>query len=589
MTERNSILSDFLIDGKYRFWRYVFFVIVGAVITSSMVFVAYMDCADQLGNRIYLLCLSSCICYVVAMLVNYHYLIPVFLLKGRYVVYCVLIFATAYLLPTLSVAQEYFVRNAWGLPHRISNYASPLIWVDNLSSCMMLLICFLGVSAIMLFRQWRNQEEQLGRMEHKYFRMEVNRLKEHIEPSYLSGTLLNAAALVKTNASKANEMLMKLAQLLRNKLYDYQKERTMPDMEINARFEAGMTSDRLSSFLIDDKYRIYRHILMQVFILIISVGNFFDAPDEINLSANRIYGWLGYYIFLNVLVYFNVYLLYPRFLAKKKIGLYILSVVAFTMGMALVMVWLQDRFYDIAVIHREPSAVAIILNITSSILAMALFIGGIAALLSLRQWMTNNRRIWHLKAATSQSELKYLKSQINPHFLFNMLNNANILIEDEPEKATEILLNLDELLQYQLGGSLQEKVKLDDDIHFLNNFLELEKTRRDRFEYTIATQGNTDGIEVAPLLFIPFVENAVKHNTNSKEGSFVDISFCLMNDKLTFICCNSRSEHAAAPKGNGGLGLTNIKRRLDLLFGKNYSLEQTKTDSIYTAVLEIKL
>ncbi|GEM_PF-26751 len=589
MADKSSILSSFLIDGKCRFWRYVFFIIAGAVITSSMVFVAYMDCAAQLGNRIYLICLSSCICYAVAMLLNYHYLIPKFLLKGRYVVYSILIFIAAYLLPTLSIAQEYFVRNTWGLPHRITSYTNPLIWVDNLSSCMMLLICFLGVSAIMLFRQWKNQEEQLTLMEHKYLRMEVNRLKEQIDPSYLSETLLSIAALIKTNAHKANETLMQLAQLLRHKLYDYQKDRIAPDEEINTQFEASITPDRLSSFLIDDKYRIYRHLIMQVFILIISIGNFFDAPDKINLSANRVYGWLGYYVFLNVLVYFNVYVLYPRFLAKKKLALYILSVVAFTIAMGVVMMWLQDQFYDIAVIHQEPTAAAIILNITSSILAMALFIGGIAALLSLKQWMTNKHRMVHLKAATSESELKYLKSQINPHFLFNMLNNANILIEDEPEKATDILQNLDKLLQYQLGGSLQEKVKLNDDIRFLSHFLELEKTRRDQFEYMISIEGDTDNAEVAPLLFIPFVENAVKHNADSKNGSFVHILFCLQDGRLTFTCSNSVSENTAPPKEKGGLGLTNIKRRLDLLFGENYSLEQTKTDSIYTATLQIKL
>lgn len=353
--------------------------------------------------------------------------------------------------------------------------------------------------------------------------------------------------------------------------------------------ETPLIKDRLSSFLIDDKYRIYRHLLMQVFILLISIGNFFDAPDKINLSANRVYGWLGYYVFLNVLVYFNVYVLFPRFLAKKKVGLYILSVVAFTIGMGIVMIWLQDQFYDIAVIHQEPSVAAIILNITSSILAMFLFTGGIAALLSLKQWMTNNRRMGHLKAATSESELKYLKSQINPHFLFNMLNNANILIDDEPEKATDILQNLDEMLQYQLGGSLQEKVKLNDDIRFLRHFLELEKTRRDLFEYTVSIEGDTDNAEVAPLLFIPFVENTVKHNAESKNGSFVHISFCLQNGKLTFTCRNSVSGNTDLPKEKGGLGLTNIRRRLDLLFGENYDLEQTKTDSTYTATLQIKL
>lgn len=233
MGEKSSILSGFLIDGKYRFWRYVFFVIAGAVIISSMVFVAYMDCAVQLGNRIYLLCLSSCICYMIAMLVNYHYLIPKFLLKGRYVPYSTLIFTTAYLLPTLSIVQEYFVRNTWGLPHRISSYTSPLILVDNLSSCMMLLICFLGVSAIMLFRQWKNQEEQLNLMEYEHLQSEINKLKGQATPSFLSKTLKKASAFIPVDAAKANEMLMQLSKLLRYQLYDCNRDEVLLTSEIN--------------------------------------------------------------------------------------------------------------------------------------------------------------------------------------------------------------------------------------------------------------------------------------------------------------------------------------------------------------------
>lgn len=352
---------------------------------------------------------------------------------------------------------------------------------------------------------------------------------------------------------------------------------------------SSLHTQSLSSFLVEDKYRVYRHLLVQVFILIISIGNFFDAPDRLNLSLNRIYGWFGYYIFLNVLVYFNAYVLFPCFLAKNKINTYIGSAILFIFGMGCVMILLEENFYDIAVIHHEPSVAAIMLNIASSLLAMLLFIGGIATLLSLKQWMTDNRHITDLRAATTESELKYLKSQINPHFLFNMLNNANILIEDEPDRAIAILANLNELLGYQLNGSLQEKVRLDDEIRFLSNYLELEKTRRDHFEYTLTQEGKSDAVEVAPLLFIPFVENAVKHNIPDQIGSFVEISFCLQAGELTFICRNSISEEAVSFKDRGGLGLLNIKRRLDLLFGDTYRLEQTKNHSVYTVKLEIKV
>ena len=354
------------------------------------------------------------------------------------------------------------------------------------------------------------------------------------------------------------------------------------------REETPIMQDRLSCFLIEDRYRIHRHLVMQVFILVISISNFFDAPDKVNLSLNRIEGWLGYYIFLNLLVYFNAFVLFPHFLSKNKVILYILSIIFFVIAMGFAMMWLQDKYYDIAVIHHEPSVPAIVLNVLSSVLAMFFFIGGIAALLFLKQWMTNNRRMTNLKTATSASELKYLKNQINPHFLFNMLNNANILIEDEPEMATDILLKLDELLQYQLKGSAEEKVMLSDDIRFLGNYVELEKTRRDNFGYTITKEGGMDDLEVAPLLFIPFVENAVKHNGGGEQGAFVDISFSRQPGNLIFTCHNSVSGNRIDANETGGLGLANIRRRLDLLFGENYSLKQREADGIYTVKLEIR-
>jgi len=348
--------------------------------------------------------------------------------------------------------------------------------------------------------------------------------------------------------------------------------------------------NNLSSFLFDDKYRLHRHLLMQVIMLAIVIGNFFDAPDKLNLSADRIYSAIAYYIFLNMLVYVNAYVLFPFFFARNKVALYVISILAFTILMIVFLIIIQDLFYDIASFRQEePSVVAVVLSILSSMLGILLFMGGITTFLLFRQWMASNQRIIGLRTATSQSELTFLKSQINPHFLFNMLNNANILVEDEPDTASHILLKLDELLSYQLNDSLQDKVSLDADIRFLSNYLELEKTRRDNFEYEIRKEGDREDIQAAPLLFIPFVENAVKHNGYNEGTSYVWLTFHLQGDQLTFTCRNSIFAKPRPKKEKGGLGLTNIRRRLDLLFGSDYSLEQIKTDKEYTVNLQIKI
>lgn len=343
----------------------------------------------------------------------------------------------------------------------------------------------------------------------------------------------------------------------------------------------------ISSFLVDDKYHIQRHFLLQVVILAISVSIFFDAPDKLNISLNRFYGWISYFLFLNMLVYVNVYVLFPRFLAKNKVFAYIISVVLFTIFALFIMVILQELFYDIAVTHQQPSGIAIFLSIASSMCTIFLFLGGISTLLLFKQWMINNRNINNLQIATFQSELYFLKSQINPHFLFNMINNANIMVDDDPRMASHILNKLDDMLQYQFNDSTQDKVSLKADIAFLSDFLDLEKVRRDHFEYTITIEANINEVKIPPLLFIPFVENAVKHNLDTNK-SYVHLKFRMEGSCLFFECENSKPVKPMK-RDTGGLGLANIKRRLNLLFENKYVLNVLETETTYAVNLEMNL
>lgn len=341
-------------------------------------------------------------------------------------------------------------------------------------------------------------------------------------------------------------------------------------------------------FLLDDKYSVYKHLFMQAMILLITIGVFFDTPDTLNLSFNRFCGWITYFLFMNMLVYTNVYVLFPHFLARGKVKQYAISVVLFTVFALLVLIILQNYFYDIAVVHHQPSTMAIFLSISSSFLAIILFIGGMSALLLFKPIVQTNMRMRELKTATIRSELQFLKSQINPHFLFNTINNANILVEDEPELATNILTKLDRLLKYQLEDSQKEKVYLKDDIKFLSDYLDLERIRRDQFEFSVKTDSPIDSITIPPLLFIPFVENAVKHNSNSNGLSYVNLIFRIEDDILIFICENSKAI-VPAQKEIGGIGLTNITRRLELLYKNNYTLNKNETELQYTAKLILKI
>src|SRR5690606_2380624 len=162
-----------------------------------------------------------------------------------------------------------------------------------------------------------------------------------------------------------------------------------------------------------------------------------------------------------------------------------------------------------------------------------------------------------------------LQHQINPHFLFNMLNNANIMATEDSAKSAGMLSRLNELLRYQVNAGAMESVSLAADIAFLGDYLELEKMRRDRFGYTIQQEGDMD-VDVPPLLFIPFVENAVKHNPEN--GSEVDIVFRMTGRTLYFECRNPKARRKLRSTAGGGIGLANVRRRLDLLCKQRYNL-----------------
>jgi Putative regulator of cell autolysis len=316
----------------------------------------------------------------------------------------------------------------------------------------------------------------------------------------------------------------------------------------------------IPDFLTKPKFRFFRHLLVQTVVIFITVNIMWDEPDKI--LSERLGAWFAYFLQINTIIYINKYLLVPRLLIKGRALFYLLSLPLITISAAFVISLFQENPADNNA--TNPS----VLGSISSLAAFGLFIIGLTTIQLFKYRLGNIQKISELENATTAIELANLQNQINPHFLFNMLNNANILAGEDSEKSSYLLSKLNDLLRYQTNVNTKRAVKLTDDIAFLNDYLNLEKMRRDRFSYKIHTEGNTD-IDVPPLLFIPFIENAVKHNPEN--DSYVDVIFRVTDNRLYFECKNPKAKLFHTKK-EGGIGLVNIKRRLDLLFGDNYSL-----------------
>jgi LytS/YehU family sensor histidine kinase len=175
-----------------------------------------------------------------------------------------------------------------------------------------------------------------------------------------------------------------------------------------------------------------------------------------------------------------------------------------------------------------------------------------------------------------------------------MLNNVKALIRTDPEKASFVIVKLSEFLRFQLYENNEDKTLLTSEINFLSNFIGLEKIRRDNL--SVSLQSNTDqrvlsSVFVPPNLFTTFVENAIKHSVDLTDTeTYIHINIMVENQKLYFTCSNSVShEYRVADKKNSGLGLVNIKRRLELLYGDSYSLDINAAEHKYTVTLIIPI
>lgn len=187
------------------------------------------------------------------------------------------------------------------------------------------------------------------------------------------------------------------------------------------------------------------------------------------------------------------------------------------------------------------------------------------------------------------SELAFLKNQVSPHFFFNTLNNIYSLISINAEDSREAVLKLSKLMRYLLYESEQGNTRLSNEIDFMNNYIDLMKLRMsDKISLTVSFPVKYEDINIPPLLFIPFIENAFKHGISYRERSFIDISMLANKDSITFRCANSLFKaREDNENSHSGIGLENVRKRLSLIFPGKHELKINKTDMAFEVLLYI--
>lgn len=195
-----------------------------------------------------------------------------------------------------------------------------------------------------------------------------------------------------------------------------------------------------------------------------------------------------------------------------------------------------------------------------------------------------------LRKRNHDTEMALIRAQINPHFLFNTINNIDVLIEKDPVKASGYLNRLSDIMRFMLYETRADRIPLEKELLYIDKYIDLQKIRTsnpDHIHYNVA--GITDGQMIAPMLFIPFIENAFKHAVPRRQENAISISIVIQSGRLVFGCSNNYAAGSGVNDEYGGLGNELIAKRLELLYPEKHELAITHQHDIYTVKLTLSL
>ncbi|AUS06554.1 sensor histidine kinase [Pseudotamlana carrageenivorans] len=291
-----------------------------------------------------------------------------------------------------------------------------------------------------------------------------------------------------------------------------------------------------------------------------------------------------------IIVYINIYYLIPRFILRKKYWTYILYLV-----IALFMVYLVRTGLNYVLVTKDiwpeaetPAEFMSLNHIIAVILGELYVIGFTTAIKIVIDWSIEKRLNEDLAKLQMSTELKYLRTQIQPHFFFNTLNNLYALTLSKSDNAPNLVLKLSDMMQYILYEVNSSKASLLKEINHINNFIEIERIRfNDRVHAEMDITGDIEDICVPPLLLLSFVENCFKHGMKQNDQLKIHMSFEVLNSGYLVINITNNFNPNVLNTENSGIGNQNAKRRLNLLFSNNYILDSTVEDNMYKLYLKI--
>ncbi len=520
------------------------------------------------------------------------YAVPRLLLRRKWGVYALLEFGMAYLISLVEQLITAYIWTRWEIMSPEHSLNLGWLAVNTLCNSLMLFFTLLAVGGWYLFDSARSnlkKEKILTDRIENY----MAAVRQMLRPELLSERLGEIAGKVEKAPQAAEKDINVLASELRESLCNL----PVP-LSTDEDFTSGNKDNhRFNRWLTSRKYHLARVIVFQLSLIGICFGAFFSTPDQPEFRG-RLGGFLVLLAMFEIIAAIDVFIFFRSFRKKRRRARFIVA--SCLLGVLMFLPIIAER---VAQHQMDPTLndtifiFTTVLETAATILMITFYLAGIGAVLLYQDWLLHTHRLHSLQASTKRLEYANLKKQINPHFLFNVLNNAGILTSLEATEARDMLLELRKLIDYQFRETEQSTANLTDTISFIRAYLALETTRRTVFRFTVSCTGSPEGISVPTLLFIPFVENAVKYSLNKTGTDMVKVSFKINESRLLFSCVNpveddhsAESSAPATPKGTtdaGGLGIANTLRRLELLYDDDFSYSAGNCHGLYRVTLDI--
>ena len=328
------------------------------------------------------------------------------------------------------------------------------------------------------------------------------------------------------------------------------------------------------------------HLAVMVLVIILpAVGSFITTSNG-QEASHMLHEAVEYFIPIFTFYFINYYWLIPKYYYKSRTLFFIINFILsllFTFGIEVIddgFFW-NDHHFD-APWFFFIFAIDVVTYLLAASCALA-----IRSIIRLNEVEI---QLQEVKQRNAETELQWLKNQLNPHFLFNTLNNISSLVYINADQAQDSITKLSELLRYALYESSKAEVALSDEIEFMENFISLMELRcSDKVKVETHFDLSHPDVKIAPMLFISVLENAFKHGVSAHQPSFIQASLEVGNNELVFTCDNSNFPKKEQSLTGGGVGIENTKRRLELLYPERNEYIHTLKDEVYHVVIRIKL